>query len=61
MFGPNKAIKRFRFAPLSDETDVEFDAAIKAINAKYAESGRYQTEQEVIDHFKRYGFGRVAI
>ena len=61
MFGPNKMVKRFRFTPIAEQGDEEFDKAVKAINEIYKTSGRYKTEKEVLEHFKSYGFTRAAV
>ena len=61
MFGSAKMVKRFRFAPIAEQGDEEFDKAVKAINEIYKTSGRYKTEKEVLEHFRSYGFVRTAI
>lgn len=61
MFGPCKMVKRFRFMPIADATAEDFDKAVKAINAKYKESGRYETQEEVLQHFRKYGFTQGAL
>lgn len=61
MFGASKRIKRFRFNPINNATPEDFDKAVKAINAKYKESGVYSTQEEVLEHFKQYGFEQGAV
>lgn len=54
-------LKLFTFATNNDETaEEEFDKAVKEINKIYKENGRFKTQKEVIDHFSKYGFYRVA-
>lgn len=61
MFGPCKMIKRFRFVPIDDATAEDFDKAVKSINEKYKNSGRFDTQDEVLNHFKKYGFQQGAL
>lgn len=61
MFGESKQIKRFRFVPISNESAEDFDKAVKSINTIYKEKGRFSTQDEVIAHFREYGFERCAL
>ena len=56
------ATKRFSFESLTEaNADIEFDKAVKEINKIYKETGRFDTMEEVVNHFKKYGFYRIAL
>lgn len=62
MYGDRAHMQRFRFDGGDMENqDAKFDEAVKAINKVYKENGRYKTSTEVINHFKKYGFYRIAL
>lgn len=54
-------LKRFRFDSKSETSDIEFDKAVKEINEIYATKGRFSSQEEVLEHFKKYGFSRISI
>lgn len=62
MYGEGKQIQRFRFdgGDMGNQ-DAKFDEAVKAINKRYREVGRYSTVSEVLNHFGEYGFHRIAL
>ena len=60
-FGKTRTIKRFRFESDSITSNEDFDKAVKSINEKYKTSGRFMTQEEVIEHFKDFGFQRLAL
>lgn len=62
MYGESRQQQRFRFDTSNTlNPDEKFDEAVKAINKHYKENGRYKTSLEVIEHFKKYGFYRIAL
>lgn len=62
MYGKDVATtQRFRFDAMSNQTDDDFDKAVKDLNQIYKERGRFDTQQEIIEHFKKYGYNRIAI
>lgn len=60
-FGNVRTVKRFRFESESETSDEDFDKAVKSINKKYKDNGRFMSQSEVIDHFKKFGFYRLPI
>lgn len=57
MFGNH--VQMFSFATNNDETAEEkFDEAVKEINRIYHETGKFDTKEEVTNHFAKYGFYR---
>lgn len=62
MYGEVCQQQRFRFdTSNTSNPDEKFDEAVKAINKHYKEHGRYKTSAEVTEHFRKYGFYRVAL
>lgn len=62
MYGESCQMQRFRFDTANTTNpDEKFDEAVKAINRRYKEQGRFKTSIEVTEHFRKYGFYRVAI
>lgn len=62
MYGKDVATtQRFRFDAIDNQTDDDFDKAVKSLNKIYKERGRFDTQQEIIEHFKKYGYNRIAI
>ena len=50
-------IQRFDFATNNYESaEIDFDKAVKELNSIYKTTGKFSTEEEVIDHFLKYGF-----
>lgn len=63
MYGKNEPakIKRFRFDSNSETAEADFDKAVKALNIIYHTNGRFNTQEEIIEHFRKYGFSRISI
>ena len=57
----NTTTERFTFYSDSENRDDEFDKAVKQINKLYKESGHFKTRNEVLNHFKSYGFDLTII
>lgn len=53
--------KRFGFTSDSETATEDFDKAVKSINKIYKETGRFKTQQEVLKHFKKYGFTQYPL
>lgn len=53
--------KRFGFYSDAETATEDFDKAVKSINQIYHAQGRFRTKQEVVSHFKQYGFTQYAL
>jgi hypothetical protein len=62
MYGDNVVYtKKFGFTTGSTTADEDFDKAVKEINKIYHENGHFKTKQEVLEHFRKYGFSEIYL
>lgn len=55
-------IQQFNFATDNDDiAETEFDKAVKELNSIYKTNGKFSTEEEVVNHFSKYGFYRYKV
>lgn len=61
MYGDIAFTKRFRFDSDKEDDSEDFDRAVKDINKMYHENGRFKTSEEVVEHFRKYGFYQIGV